>query len=571
MKRREMGDEADAAAAASPPALDKLGSDEEARIERLIKVREELLDETAGHDEHDPQHLARSLSSFRGRGHHRRSIGGSGIGGGGKQTSVGNASELYVDDRDAFANSGSIEIPLSLSLGDGATDDNKANATGSSSSGEHGHPATLSVQSTKMALAWKIPPKRGARWSASFSSQSYAKQKLGYASCTSRIGYDLLPSTQLYTEMDLGVHPRTTIGAAVRLSQSSSIQIGLIDGGLGGLDIRGQRNLIQNRIGGTLALSMDPKRRFRVLQIGLITLVDRLPTLSLGINLGVNADLIRLSIENERASASVGWRGFKRGLTFDGMVRRSVSNFAAFGIGVRAVAGRGVAWLFQLERSEFVMKIPVAICPRLDAGSTIVLMYITFLSGVIDGIVGDFIGSTTVGLFADKGAAGDNKSNSIALFRMKKAKEDAERQRSLMERQAKSKRRRETERNGLVIDRAIYYIEGGDRLDVATQIQFWVTDSSLYLPPTPKSHLLGFYDVCSADKSKASQTKSSQLTSWKQIKEGFWTESKAAVPILYIRYTHEGEAFEVSIRDEEELVLPSPSGVRVNLSEEEKS
>ena len=339
----------DAAATASPPALVKFGSDEETRnsidIERLVKAREDQLDEATGLDDPHAQHnLARSLSSFRGRGHHRRSIGGAGGFGGGRNqgASVNDASKYYVDDREAFANSGSIEIPLSLSLGDDTTDE--------ASDGKQNRPATLSVQSTKMSLAWKIPPKRGARWSASVSSQLYAKQKLGYASCTSRIGYDLLPSTQLYTEQNFGVHPFTTVGTAVRLSQHSSIQVGC---GSGGLSISGKRNLCQNRIGGTLALTVDSTRRFRVAQIGLTTLVDRLPTLSLHINSGINAAPVRLSIQSERASASVGWRGLQRGLAFDGMFRRTLSNFASFGVGVRAVTGRGVAWLFQLERGEF--------------------------------------------------------------------------------------------------------------------------------------------------------------------------------------------------------------------------
>ena len=167
-----MAGEGEAHVSAASPALDRLGSEEEARIERLIKSKEDQLDESAGQNEHDPHHLARSLSSFRGRGHHRRSIGGAG--GGGKQTLGDGESEFTVDDRESFANSGSIEIPMALSLGNVAA----AKAEGNK---DYGHqPATLSVQSTRMALAWKIPPKRGARWSASFASQSIAKQKLGY-------------------------------------------------------------------------------------------------------------------------------------------------------------------------------------------------------------------------------------------------------------------------------------------------------------------------------------------------------------------------------------------------------
>ena len=194
-----------------------------------------------------------------------------------------------------------------------------------------------------------------------------------------------------------------------------------------------------------------------------------------------------------------------------------------------------------------------------------------FLSSVIDGVVGDIIGSSKAGISAHDGAAGDTKSNNISLLRLKKAKADAERQVALMKGPARSKRKREEERNGLVIDKAIYYVEGGARLDVTAQIQFWVSDSSLYLPSTPKSNLLGFYDVSSAGQSKSKpKTEPIALTSWKQVWQGFWFDAKAPVPILYIRYTHEGKTFELSVKDEEELVLPSPSGVRVNLSDLEK-
>ena len=55
--------------------------------------------------------------------------------------------------------------------------------------------------------------------------------------------------------------------------------------------------------------------------------------------------------------------------------------------------------------------------------------------------------------------------------------------------------------NGLIILNAIYYVDGDENscnlrrhLDVRNQIQFWVANSSLFLPSgSSKSNLMGFY------------------------------------------------------------------------------
>lgn len=531
---------------------------DEKRIQHLVEENEEQ------HQHHHSTHsspLPRTLSAFRGRGgqHRRRGIGTSSA----SDTSSGDALDQH-DDRMEFVSTGSVEIPMTLSLNnDNDNDDEDKNNK------------TISVDSTNVALSWKVPPKRGARWSASFASQSVSRKKLGYLTCTSRVGYDVLPSTRLYTEMDFGAHPRACMGTIMRLSRTSDIQVGLgtvpFTSNAMALSVEGRRNFLKNRLGGTVRLAVDTRRRFHVLRLGLTTLVDRIPTISLNVNLGVNATPLEVAIENQRGIASVGM-GLGGNMIVYGMVRRNLSNFAAIGVGVRAAAGRGLSWLFQLERGDFVMKIPVTICTRLDGGSAVAMMYLTFLSGLIDGIVGDFIAKA---LAASEGDDKDSTNGSgtmrrtASLLRLDKNRDDAQKQISLMERQATSKRKREEARDGLVIEQAIYYVEGtgGSRLDVSTALQFWVADSSLYLPGISKSHLLGFHDI---RKKQTKKQDAVSFSSWDSVWKGFWSEPDVAMPILYVRYKLEGEVFEISVRDDDELVLPCPSAVRVKLSEDAK-
>ena len=69
----------------------------------------------------------------------------------------------------------------------------------------------------------------------------------------------------------------------------------------------------------------------------------------------------------------------------------------------------------------------------------------------------------------------------------------------------------EKERNGLVIERAVYYIRGEreamndqNSLDVTVPIQFWVNDSTLHLFNVSKrSSMLGFFDLIKFSSSAA--------------------------------------------------------------------
>jgi len=563
-----MTDESNGGPRNEQDAASKVTFDEE-RIENLAQGKLGIDDDGTSttsdgyHHYHSP--LARTVSSFRGRGHRR----GAGTSGASASSTSAHDDTFEHDDRLEFASSGSVEIPVTLTIDEG--DDIQNNTTTCST--------TLSVDSTSVAMRWTVPPKRGARWSASFASRSISRRKLGYLTCTSRVGYDLLPSTQLYTELDFGPHSHATVGTYYRLSRTSAIQVGVgsvpyTASGAMAISVQGRRNFLKDRIGGTMTLGMDTRRRFHVLQLGLRTLVDRIPVISLNVNIGVNSSPFEVAVENQRGLVSVGIGGTGN-MVLNGMVRRSLSNFAALGVGVRAAGRRGVSWLFQLERGDFVMTIPVMVCTSFDGSSAIVMMYLTFLSGLIDGIIGDFIGATNAKYLTTNGEddnANDGSRtmlNTESLLSLDKVREDAERQTSLMQRQATSKRKHEEVKKGLVIEQAVYYVEGagGGKLDVSVQLQFWVKDSSLHLPSTSKSNLLGFYDVRGTQQKNDNAVSS---LSWKSVWRRFWSEPDVAMPKLYVRYMFEGDEFEVSILDDEELILPSPSAVRVKVIPQER-
>ena len=83
-------------------------------------------------------------------------------------------------------------------------------------------------------------------------------------------------------------------------------------------------------------------------------------------------------------------------------------------------------------------------------------------------------------------------SPEILLRNITKLREDAMLQRDLMTRQAKRRKREEQEKDGLLIQKALYQAVGGDTWEVTIPLQFWVSHSSLNLPPVSKSEFLGF-------------------------------------------------------------------------------
>jgi hypothetical protein len=150
-----------------------------------------------------------------------------------------------------------------------------------------------------------------------------------------------------------------------------------------------------------------------------------------------------------------------------------------------------------------------------------------------------------------------------------KTKMDAEKQLALMEKVAERKRCLEQDRDGLVILRALYWMESrviGVRtrasifsMDATKQLQFWVVKGRLSLSVIPKSCWLGFYDLQTDDKSLP-QSPRWDWRFWRKFTRRavvVYPELETRQPQLTIRYTHNGYVYDITVGETEALVLPS--------------
>jgi Domain of unknown function (DUF3395) len=167
----------------------------------------------------------------------------------------------------------------------------------------------------------------------------------------------------------------------------------------------------------------------------------------------------------------------------------------------------------------------------------------------------------------------------------KKEKQDAATQQRLMRRQAELRTAAELEKNGLVIQSAIYEFGGDDvnteSWDVTIPLQFWVQNetSTLQLAVGSKQHLLGFYPLSSPPmdnniSSSDSGSKDAVLHDKREENRVPWwqeywtpttrrskqTTSQAKNPVskpkLTVKYSYEGNDFEKEVKDDEGLILP---------------
>jgi hypothetical protein len=185
--------------------------------------------------------------------------------------------------------------------------------------------------------------------------------------------------------------------------------------------------------------------------------------------------------------------------------------------------------------------------------------------------------------------------------RLSNAKNDALRQVQLITRQANIIAKKEGERVGLVIIKAIYGVmdsntrqwircRAGQRretettdeivwntMDVTTQLHFWITDSSLHLPHQSKRHMLGFYDVSAfISEDEWTITQPSQCIThsafgrvfeWCKEKLRFKSKkSRDLMVVLSIRYKWRDKMYDVMFNDDEAVDLPSPFAQEVCIS-----
>jgi len=317
-------------------------------------------------------------------------------------------------------------------------------------------------------------------------------------------------------------------------------------------------------------------------------------------------------------------------LSFGSIFTRSFSSspFSKAGVGIRHTFGnlfhtgfdfgkgksnwmKGITWLlFQLERGDVRLQIPIAIrpYPATSWESFLHLCYSSLVTLVVDAIVAELFCGVTSSVCAKlsrviKGndfdgaeSSVDERNREMGLFRRQQqqaenARDEAYRQRNVMERQAKISVAKEEREEDLVIIKAIYgvmdsesYEWVGDRrlcsMDATAQVQFWVQDSSVHLPAMSKKHMLGFYDVMMGLKTGDwTRDKPATTDDWEKINylarivkrwRGSWRSSRLEdkrklVVVLTVRYKFAGQIFEVMYYDDQAVDLPSSGATIVTI------
>jgi hypothetical protein len=148
---------------------------------------------------------------------------------------------------------------------------------------------------------------------------------------------------------------------------------------------------------------------------------------------------------------------------------------------------------------------------------------------------------------------------------------------------AKLKQKREEAVNGLVILKATYSITSSNTsLDVVHQLQFWVEKSRLYLPPSSKRLLLGFYDLCEdiSPVCKPSYRWNHLINvvlsrlgvgAWYSQYQSHVEQRKdgrdGGAVTLTVRYKYADGVYETTIEDHDALGLPSRDAIKLGSSD----
>ena len=297
---------------------------------------------------------------------------------------------------------------------------------------------------------------------------------------------------------------------------------------------------------------------------------------------------------------------------FQLLFTRFISRFSTFSTGIQLDSFQGLSWLFRWKKGDVSFNVPINLSSIVlgGKGNNIVSnastttsrsshllyylssSYIGFLSFVIDAIVGDITQRGVVKLLTispDEPDLDNHQYNNQST--LEKEKKDAELQIQLMKRKALTNKKNEDEKGGLVIVDAKYGCQLGhnrdndkDALDVSIPLQFWVSDSRLVLSSNPKSQMLGFYDVTRKSTSRKVNSKSSSTggdvnSGSKKNKSGLlllWEslfDKKAdeindkqeaeQIPTLSIRYKFNGILYDICVRDNESVTIPSPRALKI--------
>ena len=146
-----------------------------------------------------------------------------------------------------------------------------------------------------------------------------------------------------------------------------------------------------------------------------------------------------------------------------------------------------------------------------------------------------------------------------------KTEDDANKQLRIMEGIADRKRILESRKtDGLVILKATYWMQQGESgigihrfisMDASKQLQFWVSNGKLVVPPIPKSSWLGFHNL--EGELHPALTSKWDWRIWRRWRRSARQNRKAMEPQLTIRYTFSQYVYEITVSEKQAVVLPS--------------
>jgi len=379
------------------------------------------------------------------------------------------------------------------------------------------------------------------------------------------IGYKPAQGTDVTLDIDLS--PTGTLGLALgstrvlvdRTVMTTTVRTQPNSDHLS-LSVVTHRALWENQCRGTWAVGMGTDANLQYCLASLTTLNEDYPQCTAKVNVGVSKHPIELSSkynmgDNRQISFSVAFGG-SPSVEWKAMLSRELTNYCKLRVGARHAISTGLTWIFELERGSVKFRVPVAISTALLQQDWARWVFFLTVPFAIDDLLGDVVKQVSPIKEPSSSLIKDSK-----LLQSIKTKEEADMQVRMMKKAAEARRDLEQEANGLVIVHATYFVEGGKRFDATIPIQFWVRNSHLRLSSSPKSTLLGFYDLVTPTAAILAKRRP-----WWKL---FWSTTSTEqvppnlVPKLLVRYSYQGDIYEITIQDTEPLLLPSERAVEL--------
>lgn len=446
----------------------------------------------------------------------------------------------------------------------------------------------------RTSLSCNVP---GDRWNAKFSGASLIRGPMGSATGSMLLSYDVVSSRKLQAVSQVAVGDQANMMmGAIHHTTTAWYGVGIFYYPNSSFSKYGPKNAFQIQSQQRLENGNNLTIKF------FVPTNTRQPNTTLSFQHKATSGQLELGMTRSQPHVTVSispklskyrqlWLSFqwrqRKGIKVDASLNQSLASgnksntnnnhgrSSSIGIGVRHNSQLGLSWLFTWIRGDVVIKIPIFILTNTDPLRYLCSCYLAFTSYLIQEVLADIWNLKPSDEELMKASLRSNLSDHRA-----KARDDAAKQKFLMQKQAESRRATEAKKSGLVITKAVYYHSvlgggGGEKWDVTTQLQFWTVKSSLDLPASSKQNLLGFYNVSQQPSSIGSSPFGNKTNGgpwwhvWKHLNTAIGNDTRKTKsssrldrkipkgPLLSVQYDYNGESFEITIKDEDPLSLPS--------------